>query len=283
MDKARNYSGKTYLNGTVVNHVVSRTTRTEFGQEEATDKRNRTKRQYRIKTKQRNKIYDAITYQNWYASRERDLHHCFITLTFARERVPENPNQCVSDFFDKMGKKGCENYVWVREIGTKGHLVHYHATYVAPRLPINTKKGWSINRCWCESRGYYSGNAVRTERKSGLVVKDVVRARQYVAKYMSKAEANQDHVKGRIYAVSNDLIFEPAVTREAVYIAAHLCNADFFQTDWATVGYVQPQLAVDWYRNMKFEEFKANQKFNYEYDKPLSHYKITDQTKLKLL
>ena len=271
MDKARNYSGKTYLNGTVVNHVVARCTRTEFGQADATDKRNRVKRQYRIKSKQRNKIYDAITYQNWDASRSNDLHHCFITLTFARDRIPENPNQCVSTFFDKMVKRGCKNYVWVREIGTKGHLVHYHATYVAPRLPINTKKGWSINRCWCESRGYYSGNAVRTERRSGLVVKDVVRARQYVAKYMSKAEANQDHVKGRIYAVSNDLIFEPAVTREAVYIAAHLCNADFFQTDWATVGYVQPQLAVNWYRKMKFEELRNKEEENYEVQRLPSH------------
>lgn len=248
-DKVRSSSGKIYANGTVVIYADS------LGKKSIVDvdSRNRTRRTYKINFKTKQKLYDAITYQNYVASREPGLHHCFLTLTFDSKCIPDYPNRCVSDFFDRWKKAGARNYTWVREVGSKGGLVHYHVTTVAPRREIG-----KINDSWCDCRGSYSPNAVRTAPNRGMVIRNLVRAKQYVSKYMTKSDEDQSHVKGRIYGVSNDLIFEPLKVDSAwaaSLIHGWQSTGKIHKGDWSTIGKIRD----DWSLNVYNETFELLQ------------------------
>jgi hypothetical protein len=271
MDKVRSSSGKLYLNGTVVHYADSLGNTTRFN-----GSRNHSKKSYKLNFKQKQKLYDAITYQHDQANRNGLLHHSFITLTFDGSRIPDNPNSCVTAFFNKWRKRGATSYTWVREKGERGNLVHYHATTVSPKFPINSKAGWNINQCWCDSRGYYSANAVRTatvfdclschrqyrnhKPKSchcgksnfrsfnSMQINSLISARKYVAKYLTKDDTKTENDGlGRVYAVSNDCAFEPVPV--SGFTALSLMNDKFWSTGWthktefSTVGQVRADLS----------------------------------------
>ena len=247
LDKVRSSSGKIYLNGTLVVHANSTPKKSIVD----VDSRNRTKRSYKISFKAKQKIYDAITYQNHTSVRSSDLHHCFLTLTFRGWDYPTNPNPIVTSFFDRWKKRGARNYTWIREVGKRGSKCHYHATVVAPYLHIS-----EINRVWCDCRGSFSANAVRTAPGRGMVIRNVIKARQYVAKYMTKASTDdQKKVKGRVYAVSNDLIFDPLSVDAP--LAYSLMHDQYRSTGWthrgdfATVGQIKADKSVDIYSQVQ--------------------------------
>ena len=249
------FKAKLYANGTAVQYPDNRNKRYNLERSE------NSKKTFEIRFKQRMKIYDAVTYQNYQANQDGKFNHCFITLTFRAGKVPENPNKTVSDFFDKMRKVGFKNYVWVREIGEKGLLCHYHCTTVGPRLPVFSNDKWSINGCWCETRRDYSPNGVRSginpaTGKRQLIINSLFNARLYVAKYMTKGNGqfNEDRLTGRKYAISNDLHLNPLDIDYALDFCFHPyynSKKDIFYTQWATVGQVQPEKAMNLYLKLK--------------------------------
>lgn len=275
MNKTPQSRGKYYLNGTCVQYAVPpilTNDQIEARNEKARETRERRKaegltdRSYSIKFKQRMKIYDAITYQHFQASADPLLYHCFLTATFDSRRVPDRPNVVFSNFLDKIRKAGFKNYVWTREL-TKIGTAHYHFTTVGPSLPINRKKGWSLNKAWCDSRGYFSGNAIRSSinpitKRSQMVIHSLIDARQYVAKYISKANNDQKQLPGRLYAVSNDLNFPPVGVKDAVGLAIHPFYSDkrdLIRGDFATIGGVRPEFSYILYEELLAEAEKHRQ------------------------
>lgn len=250
LDKVGNSSGKIYLNGTVVIHANSQGNLTDrFG-----DSRNRKKRVYKLNFKSKQKLYDAITYQNFMASHDADLYHCFLTLTFKRSNIPSNPNEAIGEFFQNWKKSGLRNYTWVREIGSKGLLPHYHITSVATHRPIK-----AINRSWCSVRGYFTSNAVRTAPNRGMVIHSLDSARRYVAKYMTKAEETQEvKLPGRIYGVSNNLVFDP-LTIDSTFAGGLIhdpwySEGRIYRGDFSTVGHIQGGWkSISLYEDLKTE------------------------------
>jgi hypothetical protein len=246
LDKVRRTAGKLYLNGTVVIHPDNSGMTRRFG-----GSRNRTRRTYKLSFKAKNKLYDAITYQHFNAASSGGLYHCFLTLTFSSSSIPDNPNACVSEFCNRWGKQGAVSFTWVREIGGSGGLVHYHVTSVAPFREVS-----AINRTWCDCRGYYSPNAVRTGEKTGMVIRSLTKARKYVAKYMTKSSTDDQRlIKGRVYAVSNDLVFEPLSIDSG--IATSLMHDRYRSTGWihrgdfATIGQLKTDKAINTYFGWK--------------------------------
>lgn len=263
--------GKYYLNGTCVNYAAV----PPLISIDQTEERNYRERSFRIGFKQRMKIFDAITLQHYEASRDPSLYHCFFTATFSSDSVPDNPNNVFSKFLDKMRKAGFANYVWTRELTQKG-TPHYHFTTVGKKKPINATKGWSVNKCWCDSRGYYSSNAIRSstiwicqnracrrrhihevvncidcgypvKKINQAVIHDIRSARAYVAKYIAKAEGDQRHVKGRTYAVSNGLTSHPPLDIDDALMYVYGFGGffsdgrDVRQYDYAKIGNIKPE------------------------------------------
>ncbi len=236
--------GKYYLNGTCVQYAVPPISRVH-----EQEVREYTKRSFKIGFKQRMKLYDAITLQHFQAASDPNLYHTFLTATFEAGNVPDNPNNVFSDYLDRMRKAGFINYAWTRELTKKG-TPHYHFTIVGPKRPINAKKGWSINKCWSDARGYYSGNGIRSSinpisGRSQMIINSLWHARRYVAKYISKANEDQSSIPGRIYAVSNDLQNCPPIPEpHAIHLANHPLYGtknDFHRGDWSTIAEVKPE------------------------------------------
>lgn len=291
--------GKYYLNGTCVQYAVPPSlTEDQIADRtaKAIETRERRKaegltdRTFKIKFKQRMKIFDGITYQHFHASLNSSLYHCFLTATFDSGRVPDNPNAVFSAFLDKLKKAGYRNYVWTREL-TKIGTPHYHFTVVGPRRPINAKTGWCINKCWADSRGYYSGNAVRSSinpvsGKSQMVVNSLIHARQYVAKYIAKSnDTTEDPFPGRVYSVSHDLNFDALPVKDAVGLAIHPFYSDgrdLIKKDYSTIGGVRPEFSMDVYKkvlneienNRKIEALKVKKRVK------TSHYSAKSQSVL---
>lgn len=257
LDKVGHSSGKIYLNGTVVIHAATPGNLSDrFG-----DSRNRSERVYKLNFKSKQKLFDAITYQNYMAGHDPHLYHSFLTLTFKRGFVPVNPNEAVTSFFSDWKKRhGLENYTWVREVGARGNLPHYHVTVVAARRSVA-----AINRSWSTARGYYTSNAVRTAPGRGMVINNLASARRYVAKYMTKCEETQAvKLPGRIYGVSNNLQFEP-LTIDSTFAAGLIhdpwySEGRIYHGDFSTVGYLQPFKSVTLFEEIQSEVLKERER-----------------------
>ena len=248
--------GKLFLNGTVVDWFPRRNTKLE------TPNRNHSKKAFRISFKQRMAIYDAITYQNYQASQQNNLYHTFLTLTFPKDNVPYRPNDCVTQFFKQIKRKGFVNYCWTREIGEAGGLVHYHFTTVGKYTPIAT-----LNQVWGKCRGHEAPNALRSSinpltGKAQMVIHNLHAARAYVAKYMTKdyhgkcVTPSAEFVTqppGRVWARSHDLNFPPVSLPDATGLARHeyYGSGRVFESDFARVGSVKSKHAYYLYSGMR--------------------------------
>lgn len=263
--------GKIYLNGTTVDWLPRNTANVDHFNGE----RNFDKRTYRIGFNQRMEIYDAITAQHHQASQVNAWFHTFLTLTFRDTKVPEKPNECITRFFKEMKRWGFQNYVWTREIGPVGGLVHYHYTTVGPSRPVG-----DINDLWCHIRKDYSSNAVRTEKdprtgKYRMVINSIVAARAYVAKYMTKEytkrgtlpeiPAGVTQVPGKVWARSHDLAFEPVPWDspcDLAYDDYYGAKGKVHDGDHARVGRVRAELAYQVYQEARASWQQSIQAFS---------------------
>lgn len=112
---------------------------------------------------------------------------CFGTFTFRPDYNPYYNDQ-ISYFFEQITRyKECSGYLWTKEL-TKQGVIHYHAIFTLP-----TYKGVNItlNKYWCNARGYYTANAFQTDPKNGLIIKSPLAAAGYAAKYASKSGGQQ--------------------------------------------------------------------------------------------
>ena len=175
--------------------------------------------------KNKRRIYDACTYQNYVAGLDAKLSHCFFTLTYATR--PADPNKDIGRFLDDLRKHSKRvypeigdrfSYLWVRELTKKG-IDHFHVCAVIPVFPISPgdrkHKGikysipfrysdeahnrfYSLNKSWSKIRGgEYASNAVRiskdkTTGKSKFRIASLQSAIRYVAKYASKGMTDDD-------------------------------------------------------------------------------------------
>lgn len=197
------------------------------------------KKDFKMKFKQKQKLYDAITYQHFKQATNNHWSQCFFTLTLSSPQPSSKSTEQIGRFMDKL-RKHCKriqvaaeidqdffSYVWVRE-QTKKKVDHFHCVCVLPCFPIPKRerkhplakysipffftgetesKYATLNKMWCDCRGQYSTNAVRISRdKHGnlaFMINDLKAATRYVTKYISKSEENTNT---RTHAISNNLV-----------------------------------------------------------------------------
>ena len=113
----------------------------------------------------------------------------FLTLTFPRPAsgymmTEREANVCWSKFAENLKKNyQLAGYVCVKELHKSG-IPHFHCILIMPFQPIQ-----NINGAWCHTFSKFlpfSSCAVRSG-PSGMKVRSIRRAVQYVSKYVSKA------------------------------------------------------------------------------------------------
>ena len=196
--------GNLHISGRCVQYAFSKGGR--FGDPDEPAKRDHKKRTYSMNRKNKQRVFDACTYQNHVASMDCKLSHCFFTLTYGDD-PEDNANIHVGLFLEKLMKHAKRvypeigqkaSYVWVREQTEKGRD-HFHVIAVLPVFTIpkaerknksitysipfyydgeETGKYFSLNKAWCQTRGgEYSKNAVRVSKvpkydQSGKIVRN---------------------------------------------------------------------------------------------------------------
>lgn len=143
------------------------------------------KRGFRLNFSQRQKIISSAKFG--YDNKENKI--LFLTATFRagefdfKDDPLSHPNTVIVKWLDNLRHNyGAKGYAWTKEL-TEKNTPHYH---ILIDLPFNDIR--ELNKSFCKARGYYSANAVRHDKKNGLVVKSWNRAAGYAAKYITKCK-----------------------------------------------------------------------------------------------
>ena len=152
---------------------------------------------YRINTKIRRKIGSSVSKMACEKSAGENI--VFLTLTFPMDITEAAANVCWSKFTDNMILNyKMSGYVCVKEL-TEIRRPHYHCIIRMPYQRIQ-----KVNNAWCATwREFHAPtpNAVRTDKKNGMIVRSIRRAVGYVSKYVSKAMEDNTVYSERCYFI----------------------------------------------------------------------------------
>ena len=207
--------------------------RTQFFEEGGSTNRDHKTKTYKMDRRNKQKIFDAATYQNTIASMDNKLSHTFFTLTYPTNQSG-NATKDIGKFMYNLKRhservypeiKDRYSYIWVREI-TQKNEDHFHVMAVLPVFRLKESKHekithsipfyydgeqdskfFSLNKAWCKVRGYYSKNAVRVSKdrsgKSLFTIDNLQSAIRYVSKYVTKGQTDSD---GNLVASSKPVV-----------------------------------------------------------------------------
>ena len=240
----------------------------------------------------KNKIRDAVTFQHVLASTDPKLSHCFFTLTYPQTDT-SSATKDIGKFMQKLMKHSQRiypvnafSYVWVREL--TGNVVdHFHCTCVLPvwpvpaplrkrpelkyTIPVHFKdemksKYFTLNKSWCQTRGFYSRNGVRLSKdkrtgKTKFIVADLESAIKYVSGYMTKAK-DTDTTRP-LYRLSKNLSpwTQPVGVPDALLWAYHPFYGDEFKWRDKNTGELNSKKVIE-HDYSKVGKVKTNHAFN---------------------
>lgn len=183
-------------------------------------------RYFDLKTKHRREITGSVL-KGLYNTKP-PFYLCFGTLTYKfpneldSDFSPSNPwyNDHIKKFFSEIRWMGlCGGYIWTKELTKRGQI-HYHAIFSwnflgVPRGTVEkcvsqTQARETINRYWCDARGYYSGNAFRVGKDTPLILESAEKSAYYATKYATKQDdKNQKIFTKPAYRISNSWKTQP--------------------------------------------------------------------------